>query len=93
MIPSSSFIRAGYFLLLETPEQIITTSPYVTPKCSLAGESPQNALNSGLGTIEICPETWQPGGGPGPLHSPSCLFEIVGLLCQFLLPWTHPNGL
>ena len=35
--------------------QIIATSAEVTPNGGLVRESPQNALNSGLGTVVICP--------------------------------------
>ena len=36
--------------------QIIATSAEVTPNGGLVRESPQNALNSGLGIIVICPD-------------------------------------
>ena len=35
----------------------IVTSPEVTPNGGLVWESPQNALNSGLGIMVICPES------------------------------------
>ncbi len=38
--------------------QIIATSAEVTPNGGLVRESPQNALNSGLGTVVICPAIW-----------------------------------
>ena len=41
----------------QTSGQIIATSAEVTPNGGLVRESPNNALNSGLGTIGICPET------------------------------------
>ena len=41
-----------------TPGQIITTSAEVTLNGGLIRELPQNPLNSGLGIILICPDTW-----------------------------------
>ena len=42
----------------------IATSAEVTLKCGLAGESSENQLYSGLGSIVICPEyyKWIPSG-------------------------------
>ncbi len=39
--------------------QIIATSAEVTPNGGLVRESPQNPLNSGLGIIVICPDTFE----------------------------------
>ncbi len=38
--------------------QIIATPFEVTPNGALVRESPNNALNSGLGIIVVCPDTW-----------------------------------
>ena len=42
--------------VLNTSGQIITTSAGVTPNSGLIGESPKKSLNSGLGSIVICPD-------------------------------------
>ena len=42
----------------ETSGQIITTSAEVTLNGGLVMQYRQNPLNSGLGNIVICPETW-----------------------------------
>ena len=48
--------RASYFI--SNYLRIIATSAEVTPNGRLVRESPQNPLNSGLGTIIICLELW-----------------------------------
>ena len=50
------FFRVELWIFHDLSGQIITTSAEVTLNGGLIRELPQNPLNSGLGTILICPD-------------------------------------
>ena len=47
-----------WFIMVHVFAWIITTPAEVSPIRGLVRESSQNALNSGLGIIVICPDSW-----------------------------------